>query len=98
MPNIEVGPQSLRDAAKGSRELASDVRGVGPTALERIEQAMPGSGPALNAHGVSDYWAMKLGKLASALEERADNLVMAANEYESGERDKSEDFDARISQ
>lgn len=94
MPDIEVGPRSLRDAARGSRDLAGDVRGVDPTTVERIRQAMPDSGPALNARGVSDYWTTKLRKLASALDERADKLVAAANGYDAGERDMSADFHA----
>lgn len=93
-PNIEVGPQSLREAATGSREMAGELRGVDPTVADQLKQAMKESGAALNAHRVSSYWEKKLKRLSQALEDRAGKLVAAADEYDSGERTTSTDFDS----
>lgn len=94
MPGIAAGPQSLRDAAKGSRDLAGELRGVDPRPADRVKQAMPGSGAATNAAAVGDYWDSKLGRLAEALDERAGKLVAAARLYDTHESDAAEDFDA----
>lgn len=93
MPNIDVGPQSLRDAANGSRDLAGELRGVEPRPADRVKQAMPGSGAGDNAGAVGDYWDRKLRRLGKALDERADKLIAAATAYESGERETEGDFD-----
>lgn len=93
MADVDVGPQSLRDAAKGSRALGGELRAVDPSVVDRIKQAMPESGAALNAHRVSSCWEKKFTRLSTALDERADKLVAAADLYDSGERDASSDFD-----
>ncbi|MGH3949139.1 MAG: hypothetical protein ACRDSE_08455 [Pseudonocardiaceae bacterium] len=93
MADIEVGPQSLRDAAKGSRELADELGAVEVTVVDRLKQAMPQSGPAINAHKVSSHWQDKFKHLTGALQKQADNLADAAAAYDAGERDKEADFD-----
>lgn len=95
MPDIDVGPGSLRDAAKCSRDLAGELRGVDPRVADVIALAMRESGSAFNAPKVGKYWREKLGRLAGALDDRADKLVGAADLYDRGERETSADFDGK---
>ncbi|MGH3466286.1 MAG: hypothetical protein ACRDQF_00955 [Thermocrispum sp.] len=96
VPDIGVGPQSLRAAAKGSREMAVELRAIEARVADRVTRAMPDSGAASNAPRVGGYWAKKLTSLSSSLDGRSDKLEAAADEYDSGERDSKTDFDATM--
>jgi len=92
MPDIGVEPRSLRAAAKGTRELADELRTVDPRVADPIARAMPGSGAAKHAAQVGDLWQTRLAENVSSLEDRATKLAEAADTYDGGERAGEADF------
>lgn len=86
MPNLDVEPETLRAAARASRELAAGVRAVDPGAADGVRAAMEGSAAAGHAAGVGSHWTDGLTGLQEDLEARADGLDAAAEVYDGGER------------
>ncbi|MGH3470248.1 MAG: hypothetical protein ACRDQF_21225, partial [Thermocrispum sp.] len=95
VPDIGVGPQSLRAAAKGSREMAVELRAIEARVADRVKRAMPKSA-AGQAAVVGDNWDEKLKKLTTALDERAEKPTAAGDQCDSGERDSSDDFHSQL--
>lgn len=86
MPDVDVGPESLRAAAQASRELAAELRVVDPGAVNGVQAAMPNSTGASHAEAVNTRWETQLKGLEATLEERAEKLAGAAEKYDGGER------------
>lgn len=60
MPDVDVGPESLRAAAQASRELAAELRAVDPNAVNGVQAAMPDSTAASHAEAVNTRWETQL--------------------------------------
>lgn len=86
MPNLDVEPETLRAAARASRELAAGVRAVDAGAAAGVRAAMDGSAAAGLVTGVESHWTEGLTALQEDLEARADGLDAAAEVYDGGER------------
>ena len=92
MPDIGVEPRSLRAAARGSEDVAAELRVVDPRVADPIAEAMPSSGAAKYATRVSHYWEERLKRSVSSLDQRAQNLIAAADRYDGGEQKGVADF------
>src|SRR5690606_22697883 len=92
MPDIGVEPRSLRAAAKGTRELADELRTVDPRASDPIARAMPGSGAPKHAAQVGDFWQRRLAENVPTVEGRATGLAEAAHITDGGRRAGEADF------
>lgn len=86
MPDVDVGPESLRAAAQASRDLAAELSAVDPGAVNGVQAAMPDSTAASHAEVVNARWETQLTELQQTLEERAEKLAAAADTYDGGER------------
>lgn len=93
MPNIGVGPQSLRDAAEAAADASEVVEGLRVREpLDGFESAMPGSrtgekAPAVGLHlnGLAKGWA-------KGMELHGQSLVAAAKRYEGDDEAAEGDF------
>jgi len=86
MPDVDVGPESLRAAAQASRELTAELRTVDSGAVNGVQAAMPGSTAASRTEATQARWETQLKGLEATLEERAEKLAAAADTYDGGER------------
>lgn len=86
MPDVDVGPESLRAAAQASGELAAELRAVDPGAVNGVQAAMPDSTAASHTEATHTRWETQLTALHNTLEERAEKLAAAADVYDGGER------------
>lgn len=88
MPNIDVGPESLRDAAEAAAEaskVVEDIKVREP--LAEFDSAMPGARAGQEGRELGLYLNGLAKGWSKAMEQYGESLVAAAERYERDEED-----------
>lgn len=93
MAEIDVGLQSLRDAAAATRSAAELVRDTEfAERITDIASAMPGTRSAETSARLGAYWHVHVREWAAFMDARAGRLIDAADRLEDDEQAMEDEF------